>query len=126
MPRHIRFTVLDSVHQWNETWQQLADEVEKKLLAAVESKSDSPSIAPAFLTLDVVDEESYRSLSLQFGKTEFVVFNYLFSENKTSLDEAAAAIARLAKSASPGCVFVVIDRLEIGGGVHKRCRQNVY
>jgi hypothetical protein len=115
MPRSIRFTVLDSVHQWNETWQQLADAVEKKLLLAPGSKIDSLSIAPAFLPLDVVEEKSYRSLSLQFSKADLIVFNYLFSENKTFLDDASAAVARLARAASPGCVFVVIDRLEIEG-----------
>ena len=41
-----------------------------------------------------------------------MVYNYLFSENKSKLGDAEPAIQRLAELTSPGCKFVVIDRLE--------------
>ena len=41
-----------------------------------------------------------------------VVFNYLFSENKTRLASARQALEQLAQITSDNCAFVVIDRLE--------------
>lgn len=104
VPGTIEFTVLDSVPQWAETWQQLAEAV-----------SASLSINRTFLPLDVVNKKSYKGFAFQFNKADIVIFNYLFSENKTLLDGASAAIEVLANAALVGSVFVVIDRLEIDG-----------
>jgi hypothetical protein len=114
-PKKIMFTVLDSVPQWAETWQQLADAVEDELQRATKDVSAAcPSIAPAFLPLDVLKAESYRSYAYQFSNSHVIVFNYLFSENKTRLEDAKGAVARLYEMAPKGCVLVVIDRLERG------------
>ena len=40
-----------------------------------------------------------------------VVFNYLFSKNKTRLEAAQPALEHLAKITNEDCPFVVIDRL---------------
>ena len=47
-----------------------------------------------------------------FKEVDVVVCNYLFSENKNKLGDAAQAIARLSQLVRNGCTFVVIDRLE--------------
>ena len=62
--------------------------------------------------MNVFDNSSYQRISYQCEKADIVVFNYLFSENKTSLDEAKQALDRLAQITPHGCKFVVIDRLE--------------
>ncbi len=112
-PRKISFTVLDNVPQWAETWQQLAEAVEDEFRASlVDEGWEPPTIAEKFLPMDVLDATSYEPYAYQFGKADIVVFNYLFSENKTRLDDARAAIECLAAKCPPGCVFVVIDRLE--------------
>lgn len=113
-PKKITFTLLDSVPQWAETWQQLADAVEAELQRATEESSSKtcPSIVPAFLPLDVLRAESYNSYAYQFGGSQVMIFNYLFSESKTRLTEGKAAVNRLHAMAPKGCVFVVIDRLE--------------
>lgn len=113
-PKKITFTLLDSVPQWAETWQQLADAVEAELQQATQESGSKtcPSIVPAFLPLDVLRAESYNSYAYQFGSSQVIIFNYLFSENKTRLTEAKAAVTRLHAMAPKGCVFVVIDRLE--------------
>lgn len=114
-PRKITFTLLDSVPQWAETWQQLADAVEAELQGAMEEDEDittCPTIAPAFLPLDVLDGNSYRSYAYQFRGAQVVVFNYLFSENKARLADARGAVEQLFAMAPQGSIFVVIDRLE--------------
>ncbi len=105
-PRDIKFSVLDNVPQWSETWERLAEAV------AAELGKASPVIAPSFNQLDVLDESSYKDYAFKFRKTDIVVFNYLFSENKTRLNQAQAVLRHLAKVTPEDCVFVVIDRLE--------------
>jgi hypothetical protein len=113
-PKKINFTVLDNIPQWAETWQQLADAVEEELQRATseDNTATCPSIVPAFLPLDVLKAESYTSYSYQFSTSQVIVFNYLFSENKSRLTEALGAVASLRAMAPKGCEFVVIDRLE--------------
>lgn len=113
LPRKIIFTVLDNVPHWAETWQQLAEAVEAEIRASLAGeKVEAPTIAPTFLPMDVLDPASYKQYAFQFSKADIVVFNYLFSENKTRLDEARDSVKHLASACPRGCVFVVIDRLE--------------
>ena len=124
-PKKITFTVLDAVPQWAETWQQLADAVEVELQRTahdVEAES-SPVIVPAFLPLDVLNADSYTSYAYQFSGTQVMIFNYLFSETKTRLADAEAAVAKLHEMAPAGCVFVVIDRLENDGAFNETVLQ---
>ena len=109
-PFRINFTVLDNVNQWAETWIQLAKASEQQLETKLES--GRPTISPQFLRLDALEPSSYSDFTTMFKDTDIVVCNYLFSENKTKLDLAGQAIARLADAVSDGCSFVVIDRLE--------------
>jgi hypothetical protein len=113
-PKKMTFTVLDNVPQWAESWQQIADAVEEELQSATNEHESKicPSIVPAFLPLDVLKADSYKSYSYQFGNSQVIIFNYLFSESKTRLADAKGAVARLLEIAPKGCVFVVIDRLE--------------
>jgi Putative SAM-dependent methyltransferase len=116
LPRKIKFTVLDNVAQWSETWGRLAEAVDAKLQEALEgSDEESPTIADHFIEFDALDKNSYKNFQYQFVKTDIVIFNYLFSENKARLSDAKRAITHLAKIAPAGCVFVVIDRRERGG-----------
>jgi|LSQX01.2.fsa_nt_gb hypothetical protein len=120
-PKKVVFTLLDSVPQWAETWQQLADAVEAELQRVTEEDEDIttyPTIAPAFLPLDVLDANSYKSYAYQFSGAQVIAFNYLFSENKARLADAKDAVAQLSAMAPKGCIFVVIDRLE-----NNRCFQ---
>ncbi len=111
--KKITFTVLDVVPQWAETWQQLADAVEDELeKATAEDAATPPTIAPIFLPHDAMKADSYTDYAYQFRNTEVIVFNYLFSECKTRLADAKIAVKHLFDIARPGCVFVVIDRLE--------------
>lgn len=113
MPRKIVFTVLDNVPHWAETWQQLAEAVEDTLRSALAGeRGQPPTIAPTFLPMDVLNGASYRGYAYQFGRADIVIFNYLFSENKTRLDEAQEAVNHLARACPAGCVIVVLDRLE--------------
>jgi hypothetical protein len=115
LPKKIAFTLLDSVPQWAETWQQLADAVESELEHVIEEDDETticPTIAPTFLPLDVLDANSYKSYAYQFGGAQIIAFNYLFSESKARLADAKGAVAQLFRMAPTGCVFVVIDRLE--------------
>ncbi len=113
-PKKITFTVLDSIPQWAETWQQLADAVEIELQSAGDGSETitCPTIVPAFLPFDVLTPDSYKSYAYQFRNANIIIFNYLFSENKTRLTAARGAVAQLYEMAPKGCVFVVIDRLE--------------
>lgn len=113
-PSRITFTVLDVIPQWAETWQQLADAVEHELQNAAKANEieTCPVIVPAFIPFDVLKAESYVSYPYQFGLTKILIFNYLFSENKTRLKDINDAIKQLISMVPRGCVIVVIDRLE--------------
>ena len=112
-PRKIGFTVMDNVQEWSDTWTQLAEASEEELRKSlVLDGSDLPTIADHFLSFDVLDSTSYGNFLVQFSKIDIVVFNYLFSENKTKLEEAKLALERLAYITNEDCAFVVIDRLE--------------
>ena len=112
-PRKIAFTVIDNVLEWAETWQQLADAVEEDFRSSYPQQVFAPpTINQTFLPLDVLNHSSYENYAFQFGKADIVVFNYLFSENKTRLGGAQQALESLARVTSKNCAFVVIDRLE--------------
>ena len=112
-PRKISFTVIDNVLEWAETWRQLADAVEDEFRSSLgQDGIEPPAIAPMFLPLNVLEASSYRSFGYQFKNADIVVFNYLFSENKTRLANVGQALEQLAQITSDDCVFVVIDRLE--------------
>ena len=112
-PRKITFTVIDNVLEWAETWHQLADAVEEEFRSSFgQDDIEPPAIAPTFLPLDVLNPSSYQKFAYQFKKVDVVVFNYLFSENKTRLASAKPALEQLARITSDECIFVVIDRLE--------------
>ena len=112
-PRRIDFTVIDSIYQWSDTWQQLANATEDEFRSILAQDGvESTTIAPKFLPFDVFDHSQYQSLAGQCRAADLVVFNYLFSENKTRLPEAMMAIEQLANLTSNGCLFIVIDRLE--------------
>lgn len=112
-PKRINFAVLDIVPQWAETWKLMAREVE----AAIERRLRNtgkrvPTISPMFHPLDVVDPDSYGDYDFLFDDADIVVFNYIFSENKTDLDSARRAVRHVWRKVPKGCVFVVIDRIE--------------
>ena len=112
-PRKISFTVIDNVLEWAETWRRLADAVEDEFRSSLgQDGIEPPAIAPMFLPLNVLEASVYRSFGYQFKNADMVVFNYLFSENKTRLACARQALEQLAKITSDDCAFVVIDRLE--------------
>lgn len=120
MPRKVVFSVLDNISEWAETWDSLADEVEDWLNSHPgDDELEPPIIAPAFLTLDVLDPSSYQNYGFKFRKADIVVFNYLFSENKSRLDEAHLALEQLVKLTSQECTFVVIDRKENNPKFHE-------
>ena len=112
-PRKISFTVIDNVYAWADTWTQLAEATEEDLRSSLNRNGmELPTVAHMFLPYDAFDSSSYRLHSVQFRELDVVVFNYLFSENKTKLGRAQEAISELARVTGPKCVFVVIDRLE--------------
>ena len=112
-PRRISFTVVDNVSAWADTWKQLAEATEDKLRSSLSQNGmELPTVAPMFLPFDAFDSSSYRLHLGQFNELDVVVFNYLFSENKTRLGQAREAISELVRVTGHKCVFVVIDRLE--------------
>ena len=112
-PRKIGFTVIDNVQEWSDTWTQLAEASEEELRTSlVLDDIELPTIADHFLSFDVLDSTNYGNFLAQFSKIDMVVFNYLFSENKTRLEEAQPALEHLANITNQDCAFVVIDRLE--------------
>ena len=112
-PRRIDFTVVDNVFQWSETWGEIAAATESEFRSFLAEDSPEPTtISPMFLPFDVIDQSQYQSLSGRCNAANLVVFNYLFSENKTRLDHARRAVERLVALTSDDCLFLVIDRLE--------------
>ena len=112
-PRRIEFTIVDEVQEWADTWTQLAEASEEELRSSLASYDiEPPVISPQFLGFDVLDPSTYKKFPHIFKKTDMVVFNYLFSENKAKLDAVQQALAELAKTTREDCAFVVIDRLE--------------
>lgn len=112
-PRRISFAVVDNVNAWADTWSQLADATETELRSSYSHNGvELPTVAPMFLTYDVFDPVSYQNHRVQLNKLDIVVFNYLFSENKTKLSQTQESLQALAESVGDECIIVVIDRLE--------------
>ena len=112
-PRRIEFTIFDEVPEWADTWTQLAEASEEELHSSLGSSGiEPPVISPKFLGYDVLDPSTYKKFPHVFRKADMVVFNYLFSENKSRLDAVHQALVELAKTTREDCTFVVIDRLE--------------
>ncbi len=112
-PRKIVFAVVDNVSAWADTWTQLAEATEEELRSSLNQNGvERPTVAPMFLPYDVFDSSTYRNHAVQFKKLDVLVFNYLFSENKTKLDQAREALSELATVTGDECIYVVIDRLE--------------
>lgn len=113
IPRKISFTVLDNITEWSDTWSELGEAAEKELRDSLSLDSGTtPTIAPMFLPYDVMDGAQFDYIQFHFERADLVVLNYLLSENKAQLAAAKPALARLRELTSPGCCFVVIDRLE--------------
>lgn len=112
VPRHIRFTVLDGVKEWAETWAHLADEVDE--LLADRFGTERPIIHRTFQEMDVVDVAEYTSYAWLFRKVEIFVFNYLVSENKVRIDDFEKTLTIIVRKAQNLARFVFIDRLEAG------------
>jgi hypothetical protein len=94
VPRKITFTVTDGVTPWVETWDNLAEASERELCSALKGKGrEPPMLVPHFLSMDVVKPQSYRGLTSYFNKADIIVFNYVFSENKTRIKESDGGIA---------------------------------
>ncbi len=112
-PRKIAFTVLDNISEWSDTWSELGEAAENELRTSLSfDPAMAPTIAPMFLPYDVMDGTQFDLIQFQLERADIVVFNYLLSENKSRLATANPALARLRDLCSPGCCFVVIDRLE--------------
>ena len=112
-PRKIGFTVVDNVKQWADTWLALGEAAEKEMASSLDPDLGAPpTIAPMFWPGDVFDHNEIDHMEHHLERADLVVFNYLFSENKTRLPDAKPALTKLKQLTVPGCCFVVIDRLE--------------
>ncbi len=112
-PRKITFSVFDAVPEWADTWLPLSDAVEEELETSLaENGLDAPTIAANFYPCDVLDPNSFRNIASYLRRADVVVFNYIFSENKTRLEEAQLALQHLSGMTPADCTFVAIDRLE--------------
>ena len=112
-PRRIDFKVIDNILQWSDTWQQLAVATEDEFRSFLAQGGVEPTtISPMFLQFDVLDHSQYGNLEGHCSTADLVIFNYLFSENKTRLDQARQAVEQLEALTSDDCLFLVIDRLE--------------
>lgn len=110
-PRKIEFRVLDAVDSWAETWDRLAKEIDDEIVS--EFPDFALVVADKFLRIDVMNADSYNQYQEMFSETDIIVFNYIFSENKTTLDKARDVVKHLCCVAPAHCIFVVIDRLEV-------------
>ena len=120
MPRKVVFSVLDNISEWADTWDSLAEEVEDWLSSHPgDDETKPPIIVPAFITFEVLEPTSYQNYVSKFRKTDVVVFNYLFSENKCRLDQAHLALEQLVRFTPQECNFVVIDRKENNPKFHE-------
>jgi hypothetical protein len=73
-PSDIRFTVLDSVPYWSETWVQLS---EASQLLLRNRFNCNTVIHREFQPMDVVSADSYRSYGWLFERVNIFVYNYL-------------------------------------------------
>lgn len=108
-PSDIRFTVLDSVPYWSETWVQLSDASQLLLRNRFNCNT---VIHREFQPMDVVSADSYRSYGWLFERVNIFIYNYLLSENQIRLSDFSGAFSEMIADAASGSFFVIIDRLE--------------
>jgi len=124
-PRRLRFTVLDRVAQWGESWSVLADQCRSIFDAHFHDLGFSLSIESNFQPMDVTDPSSYANYGWLFKPTDIFVFNYLVSENKVRMDAFRNALAAIVDASRSGATFVFIDRLEADGAFSASIKQTI-
>lgn len=116
-PPRIVFSVLDNIPQWADIWNQLKEAAVTQFGSKWKTESPqrelaTPTVEANFLPFDVFNHSSYQDYAFLFRNVDVVICNYVFSENKTKLNEAQQVIEHLVGIAKPECLFIVIDRLE--------------
>lgn len=110
LPRRIDFRVLDQVHEWSDSWEQMAAAGESTLAQHCGVTGEDVVISPMFNPIDVMDVSAYQPYATAFSSTDVLVLNYILSENQDRLDTFGSVLEVLVRRAKAGAYFVFIDR----------------
>ena len=116
-PARISFTTMDSVFQWKDPGQRIADLIGNELYSSwgdiyPQPPTQPPTISWEFDTFDLFDVCPSESSTSRLAKADIIVLNYVLSENKNRLNQLAHVVNQLAQITSSGCVFAVIDQMD--------------
>ena len=111
----VSFTVLDSVPQWGESWNHLADAIQGQKQQGL---SVIPNINRGFFPMDVTQPTSYQTYAWLFHDVNLFIYNYLLSENQVRLADFGNALNEMVARSRNGTFFVFVDRIEYAPGCH--------
>ena len=109
---YVDFALVDSVREWDETWQALLRGIEATFSANYgQSPRNWPAIIQrSFLPLDLTRLEDFKHLPTRFQDIELFIFNHTLSELLSHRTTFEQVVCHLASLATHGTYFLIIDR----------------
>lgn len=109
-PLQLRFTILDRVNEWAESWAAIERAIDATMKAQHPKVMDRPFFTKsAFNTFDMTDVTRYHNLD-EYLCHDLYVMNYVVSELMDRTTQFGALVKLMATAAPRGAFFLVIDR----------------
>ena len=110
----LRFTLLDNVTEWDETWYTLRCDIEDQLEQTHGSqRSTWPVwIGHSFLPLDLTASSTFQSFPARFAGVDVFILNFVVSELIEDIDNLADVIRLLVERTGSNSYFLIMDRME--------------
>lgn len=108
----VHFTLVDSITEWDETWQALVNGIEATLRPIYgDSRRHWPVVIHrSFLPLNLTQVNNFRNLPTRFNGIELYVFNHTVSELLAHKDGFEEVFDYSVSHAQIGAYFLFIDR----------------
>lgn len=108
----IHFMLVDSIIEWDETWQALVNGIEATLRPIYgPSRRNWPVVIHrSFLPLNLTQVDNFRNLPTRFNGIELYVFNHTVSELLADTDGFSRVFNAIVSRAQGGAYFLFIDR----------------
>ena len=108
----IRFSLIDKIPEWDESWQALVDGLEKTFVDQWGTSRRNWPIAVhrSFLSLDLLSLKEFGNFVTRFSQVEIFILNHTVSELMATFDAFQEVFHLLVQRASDNTYFLFIDR----------------
>ena len=111
----LRFTLIDKVQEWDESWNALVNGLEENFTEDYgSSRRDWPIVVHrSFLSQDLLQIRSFRQYTTRFEEVDIFVLNHTVSELMANMADFSKVFELLVDQARDGTLFLVIDRNQV-------------